>query len=160
MWYGGLERGLFHRAEGGLNVVLCLLEALLCWLLLAAAVVVVEAGHRLGNAVRSDLVHGAALPVLLVLALLQLAGDVDLAALLEAAGDVLTKTTEGGDGQERGVPVLPLAGLLILATAVAGDAEVCDGVSVVRVAEFRVCDEGCLGDGDLWKCHVCSFSGF
>ena len=40
---GGLERGLFHRAEGALNVVLCLLEALLCWLLrLTAAVVVVE----------------------------------------------------------------------------------------------------------------------
>ena len=150
---GGLERRLFHRAEGVLDVVLRLLEALLCWLLLAAAVVV-ETGDRLSNAVRSDLVHGAALPVLLVLALLQLAGDVDSLALLEAGCDILAKTTESGDGQERGVPVLSLVGLRVLATAVARHPEVGDGVSVVRVAEFRVCDEGCFGDGDLWKCHV------
>ena len=84
----GLERGLLHGAEGRLNVILRLLEALLCWRLLA--VVVVEAGHRLSNTVRRDLVHGAALPVRLVLALLQLAGDVDLAALLESGCDVLT----------------------------------------------------------------------
>src|SRR5699024_3608045 len=143
--------------EGVLHVVLRLLEALLCGLRLAA-LVVVESGHRLSNTVRRDLVHGAALSVLLVLALLQLAGDVDSLPLLEAGCDVLAKTTESGDGQERGVAVLPLAGLLVLAAAVASDAEVGDGISVVRVAQLRVCDEGCFGDGDLWKCHECSLA--
>src|SRR5699024_1989186 len=113
---GGLERGLFHGAEGVLHVVLRLLEALLCGLRLA--VVVVEAGDRLSNTVCRDLVHGAALSVLLVLALLQLAGDVDSLPLLEAGCDVLAKTAESGDGQERGVAVLPLAGLMGLAAAV------------------------------------------
>ena len=147
---------MLHGAEGRLNVVLRLLEALLRWRLLA--VVVVEAGDWLGNTVRSDLVHGAALPVLLVLALLQLAGDVDSLPLLESGCDVLTKPAESGDGQEGGIPVLPLVGLRVLAARVACDAEVCYRVSVVRVAEFRVCDEGCFGDGDLWKCQECSLA--
>src|SRR5699024_12643518 len=69
-----------------------------------------------------------------------------------------TRTLFRSDGQERGVAVLPLAGLLVLAAAVACDAEVGDGVPVVRVAQLRVCDEGCFGDGDLWKCHVCSLA--
>src|SRR5699024_5155880 len=155
-WCGmgrGLEWGLLHGAEGRLNVVLRLLEALLCRRLLP---VIVKTGDWLSNTVCRDLVHGAALSVLLVLALLQLAGDVDSLPLLEAGCDVLAKTAEGGDGQERGVAVLPLAGLRVLSAAVACDAEVCDGVPVVRVAQFWVCDDGCFGDGDLWKCHVCS----
>src|SRR5699024_3266250 len=118
----GLKGSLLHGAEGVLNVVLRLLEALLCGLRLAA-LVVVESGDWLSNTVCRDLVHGAALSVLLVLALLQLAGDVDSLPLLEAGCDVLAKTTEGRDGQERGVAVLPLAGLRVLSAAVACDGE-------------------------------------
>src|SRR5699024_9459901 len=124
--------------------VLCLLEALLRGLL--AAAVVVESGDRGGGVIRGDLVHGAALPVLLVLALLQLAGDGDPLALLKFGCDVFAEAAESGDGQERGVAVLPLAGLRVLAATIACDAEVGDGVPVVRVAEFWVCDEGCFGD--------------
>src|SRR5699024_4771770 len=145
----GLEWGLLHGAEGRLHVVLRLLEALLCGLRLA--VVVVESGDRGGGLASHHLIRSALDPVLLVVALLQLAGDSDLLPLLKVGSDVLSEPLPGGDGQESRVAVLPLAGLLVLATRVARYAETRHGGAVARVAQLRVCDEGCFGDGDLRK---------
>src|SRR5699024_5529654 len=125
---------------------------------LLAAAVVVESGDRGGGLASHHLIRSALNPVLLVVALLQLAGDSDLLPLLKVGSDVLSEPLPGGDGQESRVAVLPLAGLLVLATRVARYAEARHGGAVARVAQLRVCDEGCFGDGDLRKCHECSFS--
>lgn len=90
-----------------------------------------DGAQRGGDVVGLDLVDGALAAILgLVGALPQAAGDDDPAALGEGLGGVLGQLPPGGDGEEQGVAVLPLAGPVLVAGR-AGDSAAEDGLAGV-----------------------------